>query len=80
MLTYKVELTLQAAKSCKDKPIAKLLITLLAMEPGDELIIIGEDMYYPLNKLLTTLETYNLEIIEKEYDGLTYTIKCRKVG
>ncbi|MEB3760620.1 MAG: hypothetical protein GSR81_07235 [Desulfurococcales archaeon] len=78
MLTYEVELTLEAARSCKDKPTAKLLVTLLAMDPGDTLVVTGEDLYYPYQKLLKLLEAQGFEILEKDYDGLTYKIKACK--
>ncbi len=78
MKAYTVELTQEAARSCRAKPTAKLALTLLSMKSGDYIEIVGEDFVYPMVSVLSILRAEGLEIIKQEYDGLIYRILAKK--
>jgi len=73
-------LTIEASRSCRDKPSARLLLALLSMKPGDRLEVIGEDLYLRHDLLLEMLAEEDLEVVEDEYDGLTYRVVAVKKG
>ncbi len=78
MAVYKLELTLESAKSCRTKPAARLALALLTMKSGDKLEIEGEDMYYSYKQVKDIILASGLEIENDEYDGLTYRIVAVK--
>jgi len=73
-----VELTLEAFKSCREKPSAVLLSRIMEMKPGEELEIMGEEEVFPLRLLQRMLDAEGVEIVSKESDGLTYKVIARK--
>ncbi|MCE4600191.1 MAG: hypothetical protein F7C38_01310 [Desulfurococcales archaeon] len=78
MKAYTLKLTVEEAQSCRTKPAARLALLLLEMKEGDYLEVEGEDMYYPYRNVKSILTASGLEIVEEEYDGLTYKIVARK--
>ncbi len=72
----KIELTVEAYKSCREKPSAKLLQAILTMKPGEVLEIVGEEYAYPSSKVKTILEEAGYMIEYFETDGLYYTIRA----
>lgn len=80
MAVYKLELTVESAKSCREKPIALLSVILLKAAPGDIVELEGEDLYYPYRHVKEALQISGMEILEEDYDGFTYRIKAVKKG
>ncbi|MCE4625413.1 MAG: hypothetical protein F7C35_06070 [Desulfurococcales archaeon] len=78
MAEYKLELTIEASKSCTENPSARLSLILLEMKSGDKLEVVGEDLYFRYDMLKEILIAQGLEIVEDEYDGLTYRIVAVK--
>jgi len=68
MPTYHVQLTMEAHKSCLAKPTTKLLHTILALKPGDKLVITADETLIPLDRILTTLQETGLRIENIEHD------------
>ena len=78
MTVYTLKLTIEESKSCRTKPAARLALALLTMKSGDVLEIEGEDLYYPYRNVKSILIASRLEIVNDEYDGVTYRIIARK--
>ncbi|MEB3760105.1 MAG: hypothetical protein GSR72_03970 [Desulfurococcales archaeon] len=75
---YRVELTATAASTCTENPRVRLSNILLSMKSGDVVEIVGEETYYPYNKLVSILKGSGLVMRSESYDGLTYTVVAEK--
>lgn len=80
MTVYKLDLTLESAKSCRTKPVAKLALALSIMKNGDVLEVEGDEAYYPYRQVRDILVLSGLTIEREDYDGLTYRIIASKRG
>ena len=76
--SYKVELMQEAYRSCRDKPSAKLLLAILAMDSGDVVEIVGEEYFYSSDKGRFILEESGLRVSVFESDGVYYRIVAVK--
>lgn len=80
MPVYRLDLTLDSARSCRTKPVAKLALALSIMRVGDFLEVEGEDAYYPYRQVRDILVLSGLAIESEEYDGFAYRIIASKRG
>ncbi len=77
-MEYRVSLTAEAWESCRRKPTAVLVNSILSMKPGDRLVVEGEELLYPSEKVRSILESEGLRISEYESDGIVYRIVAVK--
>jgi len=75
MTTHHIHLTREAHESCLQKPTTRLLHTILALKPGDTLIITADQTLIPKERLFQTLETTGLEVrdVREDYNLITIT-------
>ncbi|MCE4621615.1 MAG: hypothetical protein F7B95_04180 [Desulfurococcales archaeon] len=74
----RVELTLEAFKSCREKPSTVLLTKIMEMSAGEEIEIVGEEEVFPLKLLERLLDAEGVDVLEKDSDGITYRVKGKK--
>ncbi len=71
-----IELTVEAFKSCREKPTFKLIAALTETGKGDEIIVVGEDQIMRYEVLLDILAQEGFEIVEKERGPGRYRVKA----
>lgn len=55
-----------------------LLAALLEAGPGEEVVVRGEDPFYPLARVREIVEGEGFEIVEERFDGVQYILRARK--
>lgn len=73
-----VELTARAFESCRRRPMTILLMNLMEASPGEEIVIRGEDVFYPLARVKEIVVGEGFEIVEEKFDGIEYILRARK--
>ncbi|MEB3773888.1 MAG: hypothetical protein GSR86_03035 [Desulfurococcales archaeon] len=79
MGTVKLDFTYEAWRGCRDKPSVRLVSTIMDVEPGGVIEIVGEDSVMPLNLILDTLEDECFDYDVEERDDIVGTYRVRAV-
>ena len=79
-MARRILLRAELLQSCRRRPIMILLTELNSAAPGEEVVVEGEDPFYPYRRVREIVETEGFTIVEEEFDGLEYTIRAVKQG
>lgn len=72
---HRLDFTYEAWSGCRDKPSVRLVSTLMDAEPGDRVVIVGEDAVMPFTLLLDTLDDEGFVYTIEERDDLVGTYR-----
>ncbi len=77
-MVVRLELTVESAKSCRDPPMARLMLALQSLKKGERIEVVGEDLYYKYSLVKQFIVGEGFRIEEEEYDGFFYRIVAVK--
>ena len=68
MKSIRLDFTYESWQGCRDKPTVKLVSAIMELNPGDEIIIEGEDNVMPISIVTDTLmdECFDVDIEERD--------------